>query len=141
MWFHDFVYFEAYRGFRKKKNCVFATNSDFLVLPFSRPSQHLRPLVFQIVNSVWFSSKSLKYWWLTLSVWKEIRMWKFEFVAKTYVCINQKLNLLLIYFIPMFKIYLSRGKYVWNWRIPVLVQQVFTQQTMDPSSETSRLHA
>ena len=45
--------------------------------------QCLIPLIFQTMNSVRLSSQSLIPLKLTPSVWEYIRVWKFEFAAKT----------------------------------------------------------
>jgi len=53
------------------------------VSPYILATRCCRPLMFQTMNSVRLNSLSLKYHWFTPSGFKDIRIRKFEFVAKT----------------------------------------------------------
>ena len=65
---HSFVFFI-------QRNWVFVTNSDFLFHIF------LQPYIFQTMNYVRSNNLRLKYYRLTLSDCKDIKIWKFESVA------------------------------------------------------------
>ena len=62
-------------------------------------TQFHRPYIFQTKNSVRTDNLSLKYQMFTSSGFKELRIWKLEFVAKTLFLCNQSLIYISCFYI------------------------------------------
>ena len=107
-------------------------NNQWFFNPYTFETQFLKPTIFQTINSVWSNILSLKYQRVAPSDGKDIRIRKFEFVAKTqFLCIAYVDNCLLSLYSRFF--WLSP---YYTWRSSWLPATLSWRRTFPPSPTT-----